>query len=578
MDSTTGHDMTQQTHGRSWDYALLLTVGGLMLFLNLGSASLWDLDEGRNATAAYEMFESGNWIVPTFNGKLREHKPALLYWLQALAYLTFGVNEFAARLPSAVAAMATVAVASELARAMFGRATGLLSAFALATMPMLCGAGRFANPDALLNLFTAANLAVFWFTTRRPAGTGFVLMGVTAGLGALAKGPVGVILPAATAILFLILERRWALLFHRRWLLTAFSFCLTALPWYIWVAVETRGEFVRQFFFKHNISRGLVAMEAHDGFFGYYGVVWILGALPWSIFLFTSLWMAIFSAVREPWSRCRSAWERSHDMEAEVSRRNGFDTASNYRFLLIWLAAFFTFYGIAATKLPNYILPVTLPTAILVGRFLYRWREGKIGVPLRLMLSGVASMMLMGLVVFVIFFASSGEQFGPIFAGAEMLQLHWWSLTGLAIVALAVGCWRFARAGQNHRFVVTLGASAIVFTGMLGSFGLALVNPIKAPQLLLEDVGLISQHADVRLAGWDVEHLPSLNFYSQRMIEDLSDEHEIKELLGSRLTAYVFMPEKHWRRIAPALNGSVRVVGRRQDMFKRSGLVVVTNQ
>src|SRR5947209_18849679 len=111
---------------RAGHYALLAAAGVWLFFVNLGGASLWDLDEGRNTVAALEMLESGNWIVPTFNNVLRVDKPALLYWLQAGAYHVFGVTEFAARLPSALAALLTVLLAYELGRRMFGPVTGLV--------------------------------------------------------------------------------------------------------------------------------------------------------------------------------------------------------------------------------------------------------------------------------------------------------------------------------------------------------------------------------------------------------------------------------------------------------------------
>src|SRR5438046_2070461 len=102
--------MFQRLNHRAAHHALLITVGACLFLVNLGGVSLWDVDEGRNATAAGEMYESGNWVIPTFNGVLRSHKPALLYWLQASAYAVFGVNEFAARLPSALAALLTLLV------------------------------------------------------------------------------------------------------------------------------------------------------------------------------------------------------------------------------------------------------------------------------------------------------------------------------------------------------------------------------------------------------------------------------------------------------------------------------------
>src|SRR4051794_21745173 len=127
-------------------YGLLLGVGALMFLPNLGGPSLWDLDEGRNATAAREMLESGNWVVPTFNGSLRSDKPVLLYWLQMTCYAAFGVNEFAARFPSALASLLTVLLTYELGRRMFSSLTGLLSGLMLETTILFCAAGHFANP------------------------------------------------------------------------------------------------------------------------------------------------------------------------------------------------------------------------------------------------------------------------------------------------------------------------------------------------------------------------------------------------------------------------------------------------
>src|SRR5437588_1640730 len=101
-------------------YFILILVCCLLYLPNLGGPSLWDIDEGLNAEAAREMLESGNWIVPTFNGQPRTAKPALLYWLQVAAYRRLGVTEFAARLPSALAALGTVLLTYELGRRMFG--------------------------------------------------------------------------------------------------------------------------------------------------------------------------------------------------------------------------------------------------------------------------------------------------------------------------------------------------------------------------------------------------------------------------------------------------------------------------
>src|SRR5438552_829748 len=97
-------DPEDRMNHRLVHHVVLLAAAALLTLPGLGAVSLWDMDEGLNAEAAREMLESGNWVVPRFNFQLRDAKPALLYWLQLGAYRAFGVNEFAARLPSAVAA------------------------------------------------------------------------------------------------------------------------------------------------------------------------------------------------------------------------------------------------------------------------------------------------------------------------------------------------------------------------------------------------------------------------------------------------------------------------------------------
>ena len=200
-------------HHRGRHYLLLTALAGLVFFLNLGGPTLWDVDEGRNGPCSEAMFMSGDWIVPTFNRELRVDKPALLYWLQILCYYAFGINEFAVRFPSAVAALGTVLISYELARSMFSRTTGLLTGVIVATTPMMCGAARFANPDSLLNCFTTLSLTIFWLGLANRRWWWFVAMGASAGMAMLAKGPVGFVLPGAVCVFFLLWERQHRLLF-----------------------------------------------------------------------------------------------------------------------------------------------------------------------------------------------------------------------------------------------------------------------------------------------------------------------------------------------------------------------------
>src|SRR5262245_5668581 len=108
--------------------ALLSLAAIVVLFANLGGGALWDEDEPRNATCAYEMQQRGDWIVPTFNGELRTHKPILLYWGMLSAYRVLGVSELSARLTSAMMGLISVLATYRLGQRLFGREAAFWSA------------------------------------------------------------------------------------------------------------------------------------------------------------------------------------------------------------------------------------------------------------------------------------------------------------------------------------------------------------------------------------------------------------------------------------------------------------------
>ena len=147
---------------RALHYALLAGVLALCTLPNLGTPSLWDVDEGVNAGCTQEMMESGSWVVPTFNGELRTAKPVLLYWLQRVSYLTFGVSEWSARFPAVLCSLGTVLAVYELGRRMGGAMVGLLAGIILSTSIEFVKLAHAATPDAPLILFTTLTFLAVW--------------------------------------------------------------------------------------------------------------------------------------------------------------------------------------------------------------------------------------------------------------------------------------------------------------------------------------------------------------------------------------------------------------------------------
>ena len=388
----------------AWKHLLLITlISSVVMLTGLGGARLWDRDEPRNAGCAREMLERLDWIVPTFNGELRAHKPVLLYWCIMAAYSLGGVNEFTARLPSAVCAIGSALATYAMGRRLFSPAVGLWSGIILSTSLMFGVAGRAATPDSLLIFCITLAMMVFVLSVFRPAGEkqesdpnryfpqrlwqAALLYGVI-GLAVLAKGPVGLVLPTAVIGMFLLIKRlpetapgadarkegtslrlRCRLVFSKllrpfaplhflrtclamRPLLAIGMVLLVAAPWYLAVGIKTDGAFLREFFVTHNIDRATSSMEGHRGGPWYYPVAMLLGFFPWSIFAVPLV------------------------LETAIRLRRGDKNRDGYLLATCWVCVWVGVFSIAKTKLPSYVTPCYPALALLAGCFVQHLRQG----------------------------------------------------------------------------------------------------------------------------------------------------------------------------------------------------------
>ena len=147
----------------NWEDALLIALlAGALYLPGLARIPLFDRDEPRFATAAWEMLRSGDVIVPRFNSVLRPEKPPMIYWLMDVSYKIFGVSGMAARLPSVLFGTLTLLVVYWMAGRRFGRATGLLSALMLSVASLYFVETRMATADSVLIFFTTVCMACVW--------------------------------------------------------------------------------------------------------------------------------------------------------------------------------------------------------------------------------------------------------------------------------------------------------------------------------------------------------------------------------------------------------------------------------
>lgn len=487
--------------------ALLLIIVISVFFTQLGDARLWDRDEPRNAQASHEMLQRQDWIVPTFNGELRVHKPILLYWGQMSAYLAFGESTWTARLPSALAAVLCVLAIAKLASRLSGSRRGInrdgfWGASVLATCTLFVMAGRAATPDALLIAFSTLGIALLvssCVTPAAPYSSGYVgsarwlpaMLGyLSLGFAALAKGPVGIILPLGVVGLFWLVCRQheardttaqhesnkvsfaqwwirevvstlhpWRIL-QSIWALKVLpGVCLTLLaaaPWYVAVGLETDGDFLRGFFIDHNVGRALQPMEGHVGGWWFYPAAFLVGIFPWSLWLI-------------PIGRWGNQAAREN-----VVHRQLLTLAS------VWVAVYITAFSIASTKLPSYITPCYAGAALWIGSYLRQfessWRMPSWGW--RQLAYAVT--ILFGVCISAVVWYISDQQ--------QMPNVAFAATAGLALVLTAVACLLLEWQRQPTRVPAAILVGAAAFQIILFGLGATWVDGYRQDLKILANV------------------------------------------------------------------------------------------
>jgi 4-amino-4-deoxy-L-arabinose transferase-like glycosyltransferase len=577
---------------RFHQYLILLAVTGGLFLPALGEPSLWDIDEGHNAEAAREMLERGDWVIPQFNYQLRSDKPILLYWLQIAAYLVFGVGEFAARLPSALAAMVAVLLTCELGRRMFDPVAGLIAGLILATSLLFAGSAHFANPDALLIASTVLTFLLFWSSHDRGGSAWLVWIGLSTGLGFLAKGPVAVVLPAAAIGLFLLWTGQFRAmlrpLLSTRGAVGFLIFAMIVLPWFVLVGSETKGEFLRGFFLRHNKDRFLSPMEGHSGPLFYHVFSLFLGFLPWSIFLPAAIWFARRSLrTARGCGDCSEAPEQSIRAETDLpphpqplysgGERSDLGTtpADSIRFLVCWIAVWFGFFSISQTKLPNYLLPLYPAVALLTAHFLERWRQGAIALPGWVMPAALVGLGLTGVGLAVGVTIAGGKIAIPGLKVHTLPGLEQCAWLGLLPIAGAAAAWCFRRSPT--RLLGCIMASAVLWILGLAVAGSLAVDAHKAPRILVETSGTRQLDRDIRIACYEW-YQPSLVFYCQREVARLFEESQAVDFLQAPVPVYLFLPADVWDRLPSSASGKSRLLARHRCLYSNREIVVVTNE
>ena len=346
----------------SWRFALFILVLCSLLYLwGLGTVPFYTKGEPREATVVWEIYHSGEWILPLRNGHIIPSKPPLFHWLGALLALGWGdLTELTIRLPSAVLAMIGVLLTYRTGVSLWGTEAGLIAALILATSFEWVRAATTARVDMTLTVCMVMAFLFFQFLYRRGAVSRLesLLFFLLLGLATLAKGPIGALLPGLTVVLFLVLRRDLAFLKQLSLVPGGVLLIVTAGSWYGLALWQGGEEFFRTQIMKENVMRFFASNAVgagHEHPFYYFIPNLLLGMAPWSFF-FPAL--AVF------------LYQRRATLHAD-----------GLLYPLVWAATVFLFYSAASGKRTVYILPLYPALALLLGVWWQELRRGTIQLP-----------------------------------------------------------------------------------------------------------------------------------------------------------------------------------------------------
>ena len=343
----------------------LLLLAIVVRLLLLGFPTLVDPSEARFANAALQMVDSGNWVVPQIYTDANRWepylaKPPLHMWLGAAAFSIFGPGSWSARFPSFIDTILTLLLLMLFVRRFIPGTLGedAPRVFLSSIGVFLVGVAAITDPTLMLCITGALVSIPFCFESEGRISKGWgLLASLFLALGFLTKGPVALVLPGMTVLLWVWFYRQWFRLRKLPWISGSLLFLAIALPWYLAAERESPG-FLNYYFVVENFKRYFYSRlplrygSAHRYPFGTIWVFLLAAMLPWS-FALVSL--------------------RHREFRARVSKSFREDRWLGYA--VLWALTPAIFFSFARQILPTYALPAAPGAAIVLA---WLWREGKV--------------------------------------------------------------------------------------------------------------------------------------------------------------------------------------------------------
>jgi 4-amino-4-deoxy-L-arabinose transferase-like glycosyltransferase len=338
-----------------------LALLAVWLLATLGLRPLLLPDEGRYANVAREMLQ-GDGLTPLLNGLPFFHKPPLMYWLDMAAMSVVGVNHFSARFGPFIGAWVMGAALFLAVRRWHGERPALLALLALATTPFFFVGGQYANLDMMVGGMLTATILAFARAAddERPELRWVVAAWSLAALSVLAKGLIGIVLPALVLGPWLLVRGQWRVVLRLLNPLGIAVFVLIALPWFALMQHRYPG-FFDYFVMEQHFRRFAQTNFNNVHPWWFYLVALPVLTLPWSLWL-PRVWREVSAADRARMGLY--GW---------------------------WIVAIVGFFSLPSSKLVGYVLPAVAPWCLLLSMAASRAERWRLATAAAGALAGLAA-------------------------------------------------------------------------------------------------------------------------------------------------------------------------------------------
>jgi 4-amino-4-deoxy-L-arabinose transferase-like glycosyltransferase len=490
-----------------------LTVGWIVVFWRLGYQSLLDPDEAHYAELTREMMQAGNWLVPLLDGKPFIDKPVLFHWLQGASVFLLGQSEFAARLPSALAALALIGVTRWVGAVLFGAAVGEWGALMFATIPATFALASIAMFDMVFGLFLFGGIGCLAVAAKqndaRSEWSGYGLLA----LAVMTKGPVALLLVA------LFLGAAWLASSETRtmvrtlhWKSGLLAVAVAASPWFVWMAWQFGPEFVTSYVLAGNLW--------------YFTQPILFSGRAVS----HTFYARAFAGAFFPWS----AIAVGHGIDMLRGRRAGLRLTAEETLLWTWVFVVIGFFSLARFKLDHYIFPAAPACCLLAA---HAWRSAAADENGRFRMTRFSVLAIAAILII-------GGSFGLTYLPDLALELPRTALA-LPLTLLVGGIVLMTQAARRHWRVPANAAVLVVMLvvtyGIVVAVGFPVLERARPTAMIATRLARVTPAAApvgiYRLERWRA----SLRYYLNRPIQRLETTDDLIAFVSRREPAYVVM-------------------------------------